>query len=73
MNHVYEDFDTRPFDPEFCDYCSYYSVGVDWDEGGPDVAGGMAPRRVIVHVCNYRNNMSKAECPIVAYERSQRL
>jgi hypothetical protein len=71
MDNVYEDFDTRPYDPEFCDYCSYHFVGVDWDEGGPDVVGGVPPRRVIVHICNYRNVASLEKCPIVAYERLQ--
>lgn len=54
MRHYYEDFNHHDYD-EICRDCQWFKSYLDWDEGGPEVAGGMAPQRVFVHVCRFRS------------------
>lgn len=63
MKHVYENFDIE-YDETFCDNCKNCITYVDWDEGGPEVMGGMQPTRVVVHECLLGSSRSKTECLI---------
>lgn len=70
MRNAFEDF-VEEFDENYCYHCSNYKVFGDWDEGGSEIAGGMPPRRIIVHECLFnardpRNNV----CQIRKYAKT---
>jgi len=75
VRHYYDSFEEE-YQEEFCDGCQFHKKYLDWDEGGPDIAGGMAAQRVMVHECLYRTPRAHkgAICPIVAHkEVNQRM
>jgi hypothetical protein len=64
MNHQYENFE-KEFQREICENCPNYTVYLDWDEGGPDIAGGMAPTKVVIHHCLYGESKGIKSCQII--------
>ena len=47
----YEDF-VADYDVNFCRSCPHFKERIDFDAGGAERAGGMAPQRVIYRVCS---------------------
>lgn len=52
--YSYEDFVMEDYDEVRCNGCAFLKIYPDWDDAGPERAGGMAAKRVMVYRCSGR-------------------
>ena len=55
MLRSYQNFEHYDYDEEYCFECPNLKRTTEYDEGGPEVAGGMQPQTVRVYECRWNS------------------